>query len=312
MATAAARKPGPKPEEAPTLEQFAELHRKEFNGKGGRPDWRTMTPSQLQSLDRSYNSGITVMVGIVAEERYDILDSIKPTNMPRTEFIHMILREGARRHVLERVLNRTGFIPRDQMEKQISVRRPSGVDEQFQRIITTRAADVAFYDVAIGTLISPNSASFILQPEVAAQLGLPQGRTNEIILKNDTQVMILGYLVGSNANSFPGTNPAMPAGKLPLSIGFEAQPADLIAPYCSALSNIANPGRDVDQTVALSAGIIMARTDAANGMGNNVELGFNNMSCRVQPSSPWNDNMRIALSGYDKNGPKGQPPQRQR
>ncbi len=289
-----------KQEDLTVESNFAEI-RGYFAGKYGRPHYRNMTAEDFQSLDRSWDAYITLLVGAFADERYDLVDDMKPTKMSREEFMHVALREGQRRNVLETVLNKTGFVPRSEIDKDVTVRRPSGVDPEFQSIVTARAGDVAFYDAAIGTLISPMTASFVLQPEVAAQVGLPKGRTNEVILKNDTEVVILGYMVGANPNSFPGTNASMPAGKLPLSIGFAEQPQELIKPYCSALSNITKPGRDIDQTVALSAGIIMARTDAVNGKEKNIDLGFNGMACKDVPIDSWNDSMRIALSGFDRN-----------
>ena len=276
------------------------LSEKSFLNPFGR-HYRSMTARDFSLLPPKMDIAIKFIVGAIFDERYDVIDDIKPTNMSRIEFTHVMLREARLRELLPELLNNTGLIDKEYTDKMVTVRRPLGVPTDQRQSVTGPAVNLAFRDIAIDMLNKPLEGAFLLQPDIARQVGLKPNETNRIELPKDMHALIVGYMVGSDPANYPRNNPALRPGTSPVELYYDKTPSEVRTAYCASANNIANPGRSVDQTVAMSTGFIMARTDAALGYGRDVgseKIGFGGEACSVTPPA-WNKNMRVALAAQN-------------
>ena len=230
------------------------------------PDGRPISQWTAQDFFKFSNSEINLIRAMFSDERYDLIDQIKPSSMNREQFSRATLREAARRGTLENpYMRRFSDLPTN----EVSVMRPLGVSPEAQRQVTATPITLTFYDNAAIIIINPRIARIEIEPDVARAIGRPDFAGSGVSIANDAATYDLGYTVGAL--------PQFRRGQiLGLALGF-AQPAEVLeAAFCPISSEIFRlEGRTLDQTEAFAAGFAQARIDArSNFQGTNIPVGL--------------------------------------
>jgi hypothetical protein len=299
---------------APEAEQYeqaareAEVHRGVFDPANPdnpilRKSYRDLTAADFQRLPREGDVAILSALLTYSKEYYDLVDSIKPTAMTREQFLHVLLREAARRDIVGQVLNNTGFVPRSLANQNVTISRPLDVPTEQRATATIPAGDAVYRDVATQLLQNPRRVVVPMERDIANQIGFTNGGGG-IAISSDMSALIAGYTAGANPRFFNGRQSGQPVGPMPLSLGFDrlVTVPQLRAAYCAVVPAITEPGRarGVYQNMATSAGFLMAREDARNGfVSNDVRLAYDNVPCPDSPE-PWNHEiMSRWITGID-------------
>ena len=238
-----------------------------------------------------------------SNEFYDLVDSIKPTAMTREQFLHVLLRETARREILHENLNNSWFMPPAVANQNVTISRPLDVPPEQRSTATIPAIDALYRDVATTLLQHPRAVAVPMQRDIANQIGFTNGGGG-IEMDSDMSAFMAGYVAGANPLFFNGNQAGRSAGPLPLSLGFDRSVtiAQLHEAYCAIVPAIVQPGRafGVYQNMAASAGFIMAREDARNGFASNdIRLAYHGEPCPATPV-PWDhQRMSLAMTGID-------------
>lgn len=249
----------------------------------GKP-LRNWTPDDLGILDTDTLSTIRA---VISSERYDLVDRLKPQSMSRTEYSRAILREAASRNNgdLENFYTRRLGAP----VSAVQVSRPIGVPAYAQVRVTADPAILAIHDAAVNILKNPRYAGVVFEPDVAQAMRRPDLALSGVPVRTDASTYDLGYTAGATVAMRNGQ-------KLPLSVGFVENPAQVQAGYCAVANDIfARKGRVVDQTEAFAAGFTQARVDArSNFQGQEVSTGLYG-ACPVQ-RTPLTNDTRLAFA----------------
>lgn len=265
--------------------------------------YRDLTAEDFQRLPRYADVVIVSALLYFSSEYYDVIDSMKPSAMTREQFSHVLLREAARRDILGQILNNNEYVPRTVANQNVTISRPQDVPAVQRTSATIPARDAVYRDLATSLLQNPRAIEVAMQGDIKDQTGLNNTRYS-VFVDNDMDAVIIGYAAGANPLFFNGNQAGRPAGPLPLSLGFDRSVTipQLHEAYCAIVPAIVQPGRarGVDQNMAVSAGFLMAREDAANGFASNdISLAFRGEPCRATPV-PWDHRtMGRAITGID-------------
>jgi hypothetical protein len=200
-----------------------------------------------------------------SDERYDLIDQIKPTTMNREQFSRAILRESARRGIVDNPYERRFS---DFPQRNITVTRPLGVSPNPQNQVTASPVILALNDSATNVILNPRTAGFLIEPDVARAIGRPDLALNGVSIANDAATYDFGYTVGALPEFRRGQ-------QLEKVLGF-VQPPDVVQQaFCPVVGEIfRQDGRTLDQTEAFTAGFIQARIDArTNFQGTDIPVG---------------------------------------
>lgn len=245
------------------------------------------------------------------------VDSIRPTSMSREQFLHVLLREAAKRGVLENALPfldgstasfDTGSLgqPQKLPAQFVIISRPLDALPAQRVTASVLAKDAAYRDLAVFIIqnrLRRPRWTVKLERDVAAQIGDDKG-TTLVSLPTDTHAFIAGYIAGSNPQFYNGRQPGQAIGPLPLTLGFNNafSEAQVREAYCSIIPVILQRHRSSDENLnmAASAGFLMAREDARDNFASNEHrLGFNGTLCPATPLV-WNlTTMGPAITGID-------------
>lgn len=243
----------------------------------------------------------------------DSVDSIRPSLMSREQFFNVLLREGSRRGLLEKVIPfldsqtadfDTGSAgkPLGWSNKRITISRPLDVPASQRATATVPGMDAAYRDLATALLQNPRQ-KVVLEEDVSAQMGYKRGQA-DIFLRTDSSALIAGYIAGANPLFFNGRQGNGVAGPLPLTIGFDSRYSEqqIREAYCAVVPAITQLGRveGIGHNVAVTAGFLMAREDARSSFaGVEVRLGAFGTLCPAT-SPVWNAlKMGPAIAGID-------------
>ncbi len=265
--------------------------------------YRDLTAADFQRLLREADVVIVSALFTYSKEYYDVVDSIKPTAMTRDQFLHVLLREAARRDILGQVLNITEFVPPAVANQNVTISRPLDVPPDQRTTAALPAADAVYRDVATTLLQHPRAVVVPMERDIANQIGFTNGG-GALDIETDMEAFIIGYMAGSSPVFFNGRQAGRPAGRLPMTVGFNSNysEAQVREAFCAVVPAISNPGRarGVYQNMAVSAGFLLARHDARdNFASNDARLGANGVLCPATPPV-WNHTiMGPAITGID-------------
>jgi hypothetical protein len=249
----------------------------------GRPisQWTTADFQKLDDVD------IFTIRAAVVDERYDLIDSLKPTSMSRAEFSRAILREAARRGTIENFYDdRFQGMPM----ANVTVARPLQVAPSAQRQVSANPVVLALYDAAKNVIRDPRTSAIAIEPDVANAMSRPDLALHGVSIANDSATYDLGYTVGA----LPQYRREQP---LEIVLGFVQQPSQVQQAFCPIINEIfRQSGRTLDQTEAFSAGFAQARIDArTNFQGQDIASGFAAACPSVTPLATRQDRINFAL-----------------
>lgn len=252
------------------------------------PNGTPISQWTAQDFFKFDNSEIFAIRAMFSDERYDLIDQIKPTSMNREQFSRAILRESARRGILENPYERRfSDIPTN----DVTVMRPLGVSPQAQRAVTASPVTLALNDSATNVILNPRTAGILIEPDVARAMGRPDLALNGVSIANDAATYDFGYTVGALPEFRRGQ-------QLEKGLGFVQPPEVVQQAYCNVTAEIfRQSGRTLDQTEAFSAGFIQARIDArTNFQGTDIPVGTTASCPVVTPRVTTQDRINFALA----------------
>jgi hypothetical protein len=203
-----------------------------------------------------------IIRAMIQDERYDLVDRIKPTAMSRAEFSRAVLRELARRGELKTLYDRRFS---DVSERVATVQRPLHVPPANQRTQKGDVVTIALSDAATNAVVNPLSAKAFrinIENDVAAQIGLPvraDGNLSGIDTRTDTAAYDLGYTVGAL--------PQFRVGAIfEKGISFKEEGhAKINYAFCLVVNNIFSmEGRIINQRQVFTVGFMQGRIDTRN------------------------------------------------
>lgn len=259
------------------------------------PDGKPLAQWTVDDIKGKFiTSELNIIRAIIQDERYDLVDRIKPTAMSRSEFSRAVLRELAKRGELKTLYDRRFS---DVSERVATVQRPLQVPPANQRTVTGDVVTIALSDAATNAVVNPLSTEAFrinIENDVAAQIGLPvqaDGKLSGIDTRTDTAAYDLGYTVGA----LPQFRRGAPFEK---GITFREQDANEINEgYCVVVNEIfAQSGRSLNQREVFTAGFSQGRSDArTNFQGREAQTGLFDLCPARTPAPTEQDLAKLAL-----------------
>jgi hypothetical protein len=227
----------------------------------GNPDGKPLAQWTPADFYKFHDNAIDELRAMISDERYDLIDRIKPTAMNRAEFVRSVMRETAKRGTTEHYYD---WRFRDIPLTDVSVARPLDVPAASQRTVSANPVQLALHDAAAAVIKNPRAGAMVIEPDVAAKIGKS---ALSISLATDTSTYDLGYTVGA----LPLFRIGMP---MAIAINFGQGRDNVQKAYCSIAFEIFKTGRTLDQTEVFSAGFLQARIDGkSNFEGTEKETG---------------------------------------
>lgn len=252
------------------------------------PDGKPISQWLAADFKKFSADDIFIIRAAITDERYDLIDSLKPTAMSRAEFTRTILREAARRGILENFYDeRFQNVPMS----DVTVSRPLQAPANAQRPVTANPVELALHDAAASVVFNPRTAAITIEPDVANAMRRPDLSLFGVSIVNDAATYDLGYTTGALPQFRRGQT-------LELGLGFVQGPEQVQQAFCPVTNEIfRQSGRTLDQTEAFSAGFIQARIDArSNFQGTDVATGITAACPSVTPPATRQDRVNLALA----------------
>jgi hypothetical protein len=252
------------------------------------PNGTPISQWTAQDFFKFSDSEISLTRSMFGDERYDLIDQIKPKSMNRVQFGRAILRESARRGILANPYERRfGGIPTN----AVTVIRPLGVLPEAQDRVAAAPLRLTLHNNATVIIKNPRIAGIQIEPDVAHAMGRPDLALHGVSIANDAATFDFGYTVGAMPEFRRGQT-------LELSLGFAQTPEVLQTAFCLIVGEIfRQPGRTLDQTEAFSAGFVQARMDArSNFQGSDIPVGLSASCPSTASRATTQDRLNFGLA----------------
>jgi hypothetical protein len=251
------------------------------------PDGKPISQWTTVDFRKFTDEDIFAIRAAFVDERYDLIDSLKPTAMSRSEFSRAILRESARRGVVENFYDRRfqGMPMAD-----VTVARPLQATPSAQRQVSANPVVLALFDTAKNVIRDPRTSAIAIEPDVVNAMRRPDLALHGVSIANDSATYDLGYTAGA----LPQYRREQP---LEIVLGFAQQPPQVQQAFCPIVNEIfRQSGRTLDQTEAFSAGFAQARIDARTSFqGQDIASGFVAACASITPLATRENRINFAI-----------------